>query len=134
LAIYRIYLCIRRGFNLWNNPFILISSYTRVSRKELAGLVSDNKYTLYYISIRSTRVYTKQFNSICNHQQQFCVLICFIRCYKNIKQRVPTIINNFSMINCLRSHSFFLYKYLWCLWPWNQFYKHISLPLFQRSW
>ena len=78
--------------------FSPISSYTWVSWKKL---VSDNRYNLFHVSVRMTHVSTKQFNLIC--QWQFCILICFIRCFKNINLLVPAIINNLSLIRCLSS-------------------------------
>ena len=79
------------------------SSYTQISPKKLFGVASDSGYNLLYISVRSIHVSTKQFNLICNYQPQFCVLICFIQCFKNIKMWVPAISNNFSLISCIRS-------------------------------
>ena len=100
MLIYHIYLCIRWCFNPWINQFFPCSSYTWLSPKKLSGLVSYNRHNLFYVSVRSTCVSIKQFNSICSYQRQLCILICFIRCFKHIKLWVRAIMNIFSLIHC----------------------------------
>ena len=65
LIAYHIYLCIKQGFNHWNDasppPLILYTS-------QLSGLVSNNRYNLFYVSVRYTCVSTKDVNLIHNYQ------------------------------------------------------------------